>query len=145
MDVPLNSLKYVLNESNTDPKRPRYEAYGIIVSKTLGYKRGARPVMYLSNTELQAIQVPAAELWRVVRLEGVDGTGINWVHEREWRSKGDFNLPKKPLAALVQSVSEAAKLRKLITKHGEEFTCIPSSIIPLDILCQGLPYLAKNV
>lgn len=33
MDVPLNSLKYVLNKRNTDPEHPRYEAYGIVLPK----------------------------------------------------------------------------------------------------------------
>jgi hypothetical protein len=33
MDIPLSSLKYILNESNTDPANPRYEPYGIVVTK----------------------------------------------------------------------------------------------------------------
>ena len=45
MDIPLASLKYVLNESNTNPDSPRYEAYGIIVTKTYAYRRGCRPVV----------------------------------------------------------------------------------------------------
>ena len=45
MDVPLASLKYVLNESNTNPDSPRYEAYGIIVTKAYAYRRGYRPVL----------------------------------------------------------------------------------------------------
>ncbi len=75
MDIPLSSLKYVLNEANTNPEKPRYEPYGIIVSKTYAYKRGCRPVIYLSNKELDALKMPREELWRVVRLEGVDGEG----------------------------------------------------------------------
>jgi hypothetical protein len=141
MDIPLASLKYVLNEANTDPGKPRYEPYGIIVSKTFAYKRGCRPVMYLSNEELEVMGTPQEELWRVVRLEGVDGSGINWVHEREWRTKGDFRLPNNPHAALVKNVAAAKKLRQQINKNPKKFKSLPSSIIPLTILCQGLPYM----
>ncbi|MGP8434197.1 hypothetical protein ACT2FY_36645 [Paraburkholderia fungorum] len=43
MDIPLSSLKYVLNEANTNPNRPRYEPYGIVVSKKFGFEYGCRP------------------------------------------------------------------------------------------------------
>lgn len=33
MDVPFASLKYVLTPENSDPQRPRYEPYGIAVTK----------------------------------------------------------------------------------------------------------------
>ncbi|MCU8083613.1 hypothetical protein [Shewanella sp. SM23] len=141
MDIPLSSLKYVLNEANTNPEKPRYEPYGIIVSKTYAYKRGCRPVIYLSNKELDALKIPREELWRVVRLEGVDGEGINWVHEREWRVKGDFIIPKDPQAVLVRNVASAKKLREAISKNPKKFKSLPSSIIPLTVLCQGLPYM----
>ena len=71
MDIPLSSLKYALTAQNSDPEKPRYEPYGVLVTKNYAYKHGCRPVMYLSNDELKAINVPDQELWRVVRLEGV--------------------------------------------------------------------------
>ena len=141
MDIPLSSLKYVLNEVNTNQDNPRYEPYGILLTKNYAYKHGCRPVMYLSNEELTAIGVPDEELWRVVRLEGVDGSGVNWIHEREWRCKGSFRLPPNPHAVLVKNVIEANKLKKLIEKDPDSFKSVPSSIIPLTILCQGLPYM----
>ncbi len=143
MDVPLGSLKYILNSSNTDPDKPRYEPYGIIVTKKYGYVHGCRPVLYLSNSELKALSVPEDELWRVVRLEGVDGSGVNWVHEREWRAKGSFKIPIDPHAVLVKNVADAKKLRKHIANEPKRFKAVPSSIIPLTILCQGLPYLSR--
>lgn len=144
MDVPLGSLKYVLNQSNTDPRKPRYEAYGILVTKTRAYRDGCRPVLYLSNAELKLLGIPDRELWRVVRLDAVDGTGVNWVHEREWRCKESFKVPSKPLAAFVQTAREAVRLREHIRDDPEFFESVPQSIIPLEILCQGLPYLAKQ-
>ncbi|NPD22042.1 hypothetical protein [Corallococcus exiguus] len=141
MDVPLGSLKYVLNASNSDPERPRYEPYGVVVTKEYGYKRGGRPVLYLSNSELEELSIPAQELWRVVRFESADGTGVNWVHEREWRAKGSFKLPKELKAVLVKNVADAKKLQKLVASEPKRFKAMPSSIIPLTIMCQGLPYL----
>lgn len=141
MDIPLSSLKYVLNAQNSDPDKPRYEPYGVLVTKNYAYKRGCRPVMYLSNAELDVIGVPDQELWRVVRLEGVDGATINWIHEREWRCKGSFQLPKNPLSVLVKNVADAKNLRELIDEEPDDFKSRPSSIIPLTVLCQGLPYL----
>lgn len=144
MDVPLQSLKYVLNESATDPARPRYEPYGIVVTKAYAYSKGCRPVLYLSNEELAAIGVPNEELWRVVRLEGVDGAGINWLHEREWRLKGDYKLPKKFMAALVQTNDAALRLRTAMARDPDVYKAVPGSIISLEVLCQGLPYLAAK-
>lgn len=144
MDVPLSSLKYVLNESNTDPRKPRYEAFGVVITKKRAYKDGCRPVLYLSDEELKLLGIPDSELWRVVRLEAVDGTGINWVHEREWRCKGSFALPSRLLAVLVQTTKDAVKLRAHINEDPEFFKSIPGSIIPLEVLCQGLPYLAAE-
>ncbi|MCV4285660.1 abortive infection system antitoxin AbiGi family protein [Pseudomonas capsici] len=142
MDIPLNSLKYVLNEANTDPEKPRYEPYGIVVTKKTAYKKGCRPVIYLSDAELKQLGIADEEKWRVVRLEDVDGTGVNWIHEREWRCKGSFSVPQSPIAVLVKNSDEAAKLQKIISKQKHNLTSIPKSIIPLSILCQGLPYMA---
>lgn len=141
MDIPLASLKYVLNEANTDPDAPRYEPYGIVVSKEFAYRKGCRPVMYLSNDELQDLDIPESELWRVVRFEGVDKGSINWVHEREWRAKGNFRLPTAVRAVLVKDVKEAKRLQQSLAKNRSKYKAPPSSIIPLSVLCGGLPYI----
>jgi hypothetical protein len=43
MDVPFYSLKYILNEENTDSSDPRYEPFGIFVSKKYAYNKTAIP------------------------------------------------------------------------------------------------------
>ena len=63
------------------------------------------------------------------------------MHEREWRSKGDFKLPPKPLAVFVKNTKFAEKLRDKIKKDPKRFKIKPKSIIPLSIICEGLPYL----
>lgn len=142
MDIPFLSLKYVLNERNTKPEHPRYEPYGVIVSKQYAYRKGCRPVMYLSNDEITELAIPKSHLWRVVRFEGVKGGAVNWSHEREWRSKGDFSLPSEVRAVLVKSMSDAARLRKILKSESDQFASTPATIIPMSLLCQGLPYLA---
>jgi hypothetical protein len=143
MDVPLSSLKYVLNERNTKPEKPRYEPYGIVVSKEFAFSKGCRPVLYLSDEELSRMRIPKSEFWRVVRFESMDGHGVNWIHEREWRKEGAFQLPSKARAVLVKSTKEAERLRRIIDDYGQDFAVIPASIIPLSVLCEGLPYLHK--
>ncbi len=143
MDVPLGCLKYVLNEKNTIRARPRYEPFGVVISKKFAYSHGCRPVLYLSNEESNTLEIPEAELWRVVRLEAVDGSGVNWIHEREWRAKGSFSLPSKVRAVLVKDEKFAQRLQKLIVQESETFATTAASIIPLSILCQGLPYLSS--
>jgi hypothetical protein len=51
IDVPFASLKYVLTPENSDPQSPRYEPYGIAVTKRFAHEAGCRPVLYLSNDE----------------------------------------------------------------------------------------------
>ncbi len=141
MDIPLSSLKYVLNSDNTKKENPRYEPYGILLTKNLAYQKGCRPVIYLSNSELKALAIPDEELWRVVRLDGLDGAEVNWTHEREWRCKNELVLPRNPHAVFVKNTSEAKRLRDLIAEDPKGFKAKPSSILPLTILCQGLPYM----
>lgn len=136
MDVPFASLKHVCTNKN----RARYEPYGVVVSKGYAYKTGARPVLYLSNEECEALRVPAAEMWRVVRFEvDDDGGWISWLHEREWRCPDEFRLPKTIKAVVVKSTKDALKLHDRL-HSSDDFACRPSSILPLDVVCQGLDW-----
>lgn len=141
MDIPFMSLKYLLNQDNSNPKKPRYEPFGIIITKKTAYKRRCRPVLYLSNKELDQLAIPKAELWRVVRFEVDESGWISWIHEREWRCKGSFKIPKKIHAVFVKNTAYAKRLSNMINKNPEKFKIKPKSIIPLTIMCQGLPYL----
>lgn len=141
MDVPFMSLKYILNKDTANPVNPKYEPFGIVIAKTYAYNKGARPVLYLSDEEINKIGISDDELWRVVRFEGIETKAINWTHEREWRAKGNFKLPGEPLAALVENTKYAQKLEALISTQPSKFKSKPRSIIPLNIISQGLIYL----
>ena len=138
MDVPLSSLKYVLTPENADPQKPRYEPYGIAVTKGYGHENGCRPVLYLSDAETTELGIPAGDLWRVVRFEVSKDGWVSWLHEREWRCKGNFSLPSYIQAAFVRTSKEASKLTKLLADKPANFKCIPRSVIPMTVLCQGL-------
>jgi hypothetical protein len=142
MDVPFHSLKYILNEENSNPKTPRYEAFGVFVTKKHAYKEGCRPVLYMSDAELKKLCVPKDELWRVVRFEAGNAGWISWLHEREWRCKGDYTLPSNA-GVLVRNSTYVERLNKRLREEPKEFKVHPRAIIPLTILCQGLPQLPK--
>lgn len=141
MDVPITSLKYILNSENANPHNPRYEPFGILATKKTAYRKGCRPVIYLSNNELKVFKIPREELWRIVRLEVAGDNWINWMHEREWRCKNSFKLPEKAITVFVQHANYANKLQKMINEKPNTFKCKPLSIIPLSVICEGLPYL----
>ena len=141
MDIPFASLKYIINDANCADENPRYEPYGVVVTKRYAYDHGCRPVLYLSNQEIEDLAIPESELWRVVRLEGVDGKRVNWAHEREWRCKGDLQLPSELIAVLVETPTIARRLQEKVQKSGHRYKSVPKSIIPVTVLCQGLPYL----
>jgi hypothetical protein len=144
MDVPFFSLKYVFNAANTDPNVPRYEPYGVVIKKTTGYANGLRPVLYLSNEELKEINISADLLWRVVRLEVEEQGWVSWLHEREWRVKGDFKLPTWPVAVLVHALKDVERLGEMIAAEPKLFRSKPQSILPLTVICQGLIYMQKE-
>lgn len=138
MDVPFVTLKYVLTPENTNPESPRYEPFGVFVTKRYAYKNGCRPVLYLSDEETEELGIPRKELWRVVRFELQRGGWISWLHEREWRCRGDFPLPEEVFGVLVRNTNDAKKLREKIEKRKNSFAAVPRSIIPLNVVCQGL-------
>ena len=138
MDVPFASLKYVLTSENIDPISPRYEPYGIAITKSYAYRNGCRPVLYLSDAETEDLRIPQSQLWRVVRFEVKNERWISWIHEREWRCKGNFILPETTHAVFVRNTQEAERLMNDIAKSKSEFKCRPRAIIPLTVICQGL-------
>src|SRR5258708_8572757 len=121
MDVPFQALKYVLTPENADPQNPRYEPYGIVLTKQWAYSSGCRPVLYLSNEETTELCIPTRELWRVVRFEVTQEGWISWVHEREWRRERALLYPTSIQAGLVENSREATKHTKCNSDHPDLF------------------------
>ncbi len=134
MDVPFLALKYVCTEENAS----RYEQYGVIVSKRTAYERGVRPVLYLSPTEEDKLEIPDGQLWKVVRLEVSEDGWISWLHEREWRCPNKFELPEKVVGVMVNTLGDVEELQEQLADDLEEFKSVPRCILPLSVVCQGL-------
>lgn len=142
MDVPFSALKYVLTPENTNPDHPKYEPFGIFMGKVYAYNHGVRPVLYLSNQEIKELKIAKSEQWRVVRFE-IDDNGqcVGWLHEREWRKKGEMKLPSN-CCVLVKNAKYYRKLLDLISANENDFAVNPRAIIPLSFVCQG--FLEEN-
>lgn len=79
----------------------------------------------------------------MVRFEVSNKGWISWIHEREWRRKGNFKLPKK-IGVLVKNSKEMMDILDEIKSNPEEFKTIPRNILPLEVICQGLIYRKGN-
>jgi hypothetical protein len=110
----------------------------VLITKKFAHPKGCRPVLYLSDEEVKRLRLPSDELWRVVRFEVSKKGWISWLHERGWRCRGRFKLPSKLQGVLVKNTKDALKLQELIRKTPKDFKSMPSSIVPLTLLCQGL-------
>lgn len=144
MDVPFMALKYVLSDANV--KRGRYEPYGLVISKTWAYGSGARPALYLSRDETRDL-IPQDEHWRVVHFDGSDPEDWQgWLHEREWRLKGDLKLPSPHgfTGVLVKSPSECRAIHEASEDDEFPIPSRPRAVIPIQVICQGLPYLDSD-
>ena len=84
-EMPLSAIHPLVQRSKAS-KHP-YDFYGIVMHKSNGFSQGARPVIYLPDNE--AAWIPEQEQWRHVRFEY---GAVDFSHEREWRSRGDFVL-----------------------------------------------------
>jgi hypothetical protein len=107
-EIPLSALHGFAARHNEEHPAPRYEFYGIAISKGSGFRLGARPVIYLPDAE--AGWIPSDQQWRHVRFEHGH---VDWTHEREWRCPNDADLTKIGFYALVWSAEEAREIVQL--------------------------------
>lgn len=106
-EMPLSALHHFVQTSR--PTKHPYEYFGIALSKQSGWERGARPVVYLPDTE--ALWIPPEQKWRHVRFEPGD---VDFSHEREWRVEGDFNLNGVGFYVIVPDKQEEDELRQTL-------------------------------
>ena len=107
-EIPLSALHNFAARPTAETPRPRYEFYGIAISKSSGFHLGARPVIYLPDRE--ADWIPSDQQWRhVLFLHG----RTDWTHEREWRCPSDIDLTKVGFYVIVWSAEEASEVAQL--------------------------------
>ena len=77
-------------------QRPRYEPYGIAVTKEWFFRQGGRPVIYERPSEFSSFS--ESQQYRLVPYDPEVGTDFTW--EREWRIRTD-HLRLDPMNTLV--------------------------------------------
>jgi hypothetical protein len=93
--------------ASSQNERPRYEPYGLAVSKNWLFERGGRPVIYDSPDALD--QYHAGQQWRFVPYDPATGVDFSW--EREWRINVEaLKLDPKHTLVVVPSADEAFDL-----------------------------------
>ncbi|MGB3340822.1 MAG: hypothetical protein WBB37_05010 [bacterium] len=103
----LNSIFSLVEIASSQQERPRYEPYGIAVSKKWLFKNGGRPVIY-DHPDVFS-QFPQRLKYRFVPYNPEQGTDFTW--EREWRIKIDFlELDPKETLVIVPTSEEAFEI-----------------------------------
>ncbi|MHB8276469.1 MAG: hypothetical protein ACYDIA_02290 [Candidatus Humimicrobiaceae bacterium] len=102
--IEFNSI-FTLNEiASSIKERPRYEPFGIAVSKKWLYEKGGRPVIYDHPDNINLL--PDDLKYRFVPYDPVNGIDYTW--EREWRMNADFlKLDPKHTLVVVPTSEEA--------------------------------------
>lgn len=103
----LNSVFSLVSIASSMAERPRYEPYGIAVSKKWLFEKGGRPVIYDHSNAFS--QYPESLRHRFVPYAPTDGVDFTW--EREWRIKADeLILDPKHTLVVVPTSEEAFEI-----------------------------------
>lgn len=99
-----NSIFSLVSIASEEHMRPRYEPYGIAVSKSWLFERGGRPVIY-DSPESKATYLGKL-LHRFCPYDPLNSIDYTW--EREWRIPvTELSLDPKHTLVIVPSSSEA--------------------------------------
>jgi len=102
-----NSVFSLVEIAASAKQRPRYEPYGIGVSKRWLFEKGGRPVIYDHPDAFASY--PEAQQYRFVPYDLVAGVDFTW--EREWRIKVDYlDLDPNQTLVVVPTSEEAFDL-----------------------------------
>jgi hypothetical protein len=99
-----NSVFSLVSIASSKDERPRYEPYGIAVSKKWLFEKGGRPVIYDHPDTFS--QYPESLRYRFVPYNPNNGIDFTW--EREWRIQTDaLQLDPKHTLVVVPTSEEA--------------------------------------
>jgi hypothetical protein len=100
-----NSVFSLVSIAASQSQRPRYEPYGIAVTKKWLYEQGGRPVIYDHPDTIQ--EYPETLRYRFVPYNPACGAK-DYTWEREWRIKTDeLNLDPQHTLVIVPTSKEA--------------------------------------
>lgn len=102
-----NSIFSLVEIAASEKERPRYEPYGVGVSKKWLFAQGGRPVIYDHPNAFDSL--PKDQIFRFVPYD--PGNGVDFTWEREWRIKADYlRLDPKETLVVVPTSDEAFEL-----------------------------------
>lgn len=102
-----NSVFSLVSIASTVAERPRYEPYGIAVTKKWLFEQGGRPVIYDDTNSF--LQYPETLRYRFVPYDPTNGTDFTW--EREWRIRTkELKLDPKHTLVVVPTSEEAFQI-----------------------------------
>ena len=105
-EAPISKLSTIL--ANPNAHNMRYRPFGVMYEKSYLFEKGARPVIYQTNTEYDLLN--SEQKYRHVRFE--PSKGIDWTWEREWRIRADeLDLDEEKVTLIVpnRSIEEEMK------------------------------------
>lgn len=99
-----NAIFALASIASDETQRPRYEPYGVAVSKTWLYERGGRPVIYDHPDSLN--EYPDSLRYRFCPYDPPNAVDFTW--EREWRvPSAKLTLDPKHTLVVVPTSAEA--------------------------------------
>lgn len=99
-----NSIFSLIEIASSQEERPRYEPYGVAVSKKWLFAQGGRPVIY--DHPDSSGELPEGLRYRFVPYDPARGIDFTW--EREWRIRTDsLELDPKETLVVVPTSEEA--------------------------------------
>ena len=102
-----NSVFALVAIAASKQERPRYEPYGVAVSKRWLFEKGGRPVIYDRPNML--VNLPKEHQYRFVPYDPAEGVDFTW--EREWRIRTDaLRLDPRQTLVIVPTADEAFQL-----------------------------------
>jgi hypothetical protein len=95
------SIFSLVEIASSKKERPRYEPYGVAISKPYLFRSGGRPVIYDHPAAFDYL--PQSQKYRFVPYDPDNGIDFTW--EREWRIKTDALVldPKETLVIVPYS------------------------------------------
>ncbi|RWZ54520.1 DUF2971 domain-containing protein [Halobacillus fulvus] len=130
-DAPLNGIAQSIRHEFVNHEilggKVRYTATGLMFNKEKAFMKGARPVIY--DTKEYAKTMPDGEKWRLVTLDlSSHEHVVDWTHEREWRSKGDYEFDYSDAIVIV---SHTDTYREFIKRADKELLSELKGIVNL--------------
>lgn len=93
--------------ASSEEEKPRYEPYGIAVTKEWLFEKGGRPVIYDDESSID--NIPDNIKYRFVPYDPIKGKDYTW--EREWKIKTEYlDLDPKHTLVVVPTSEEAFDL-----------------------------------